>query len=104
MISGSFSPGTTPTHTFTLPFEKEILSEVRITYIQNKKKIITKEIDDLEIDGNDISLTLTQEETFLFEEGRNVSIQLKIKTTDELVFNSDIIEMRINKSLDNEVI
>lgn len=104
MISGSFSPGTTPTHTFTLPFGKEMLSEVRITYIQNKKKIITKEIDDLEIDGNDISLTLTQEETFLFEEGRNVSIQLKIKTTDELVFNSDIIEMRINKSLDNEVI
>lgn len=104
MISGSFSPGTTPTHTFTLPFEKETLAEVRITYTQSKKKIITKEIDDLEIDGNDISLTLAQEETFLFEEGRNVSIQLKIKTTEGLVFNSDIIEMRVDPSLDNEVI
>lgn len=104
MISGSFSPGTTPTHTFTLPFEKEMLAEVRITYTQSKKKIITKEIDDLEIDGNDISLTLAQEETFLFEEGRNVSIQLKIKTTEGLVFNSDIIEMRVDPSLDNEVI
>ena len=70
----------------------------------SKKKIITKEIDDLEIDGNDISLTLAQEETFLFEEGRNVSIQLKIKTTEGLVFNSDIIEMRVDPSLDNEVI
>lgn len=104
MIIGCFSPGTTPTHTFTLPFEKEMLAEVRITYTQNKKKIITKEMEDLEIDGNDISLTLTQEETFLFEEGKNVSIQLKIKITEGLVFNSDIIEMRVDPSLDDEVI
>ena len=104
MIVGCFSPGTTPIHVFTLPFEKEMLAEVRITYAQNKKNIITKEIDDLEIDGNDISLTLTQEETFLFEEGKNVSIQLKIKTTEGLVFNSDIIKMRVDTSLDNEVI
>ena len=104
MIIGCFSPGTTPTHTFTLPFEKEMLAEVRITYTQNKKKIITKETDDLEIAGNDISLTLTQEETLLFEEGKNVSIQLKIKTTEGLVFNSDIVEMRVDPSLDNEVI
>lgn len=104
MIIGCFSPGTTPTHTFTLPFEKEMLAEVRITYTQNKEKIITKEIEDLEVEGNDISLTLTQEETFLFKEGKNVSIQLKIKTTEGLVFNSDILEMRVDQSLDNEVI
>lgn len=104
MISGSFSPGTTPTHTFTLPFEKEMLADLRITYIQNKKKIFTKEMEDVEISGSDISLTLTQEETLLFEAGKNVSIQLKIKTTEGLVFNSDIIEMRVDCSLDNEVI
>jgi hypothetical protein len=104
MIIGCFSPGTTPTHTFTLPFEKEMLAEVRITYTQNKKRIITKEIDDLEINGNDISLTLTQEETFLFEEGKNVSIQLKIKTTEGLVFNSNVMKMRVDPSLDKEVI
>jgi hypothetical protein len=74
MISGSFSPGTTPTHTFTLPFEKEMLADLRITYIQNKKKIFTKEMEDVEISGSDISLTLTQEETLLFEAGKNVSI------------------------------
>ena len=104
MISGSFSPGTTPTHTFTLPFEKEMLADLRITYLQNKKKIFTKGMEDVEISGNDISLILTQEDTFLFEAGKNVSIQLKIKTTEGLVFNSDIIEMRVDCSLDNEVI
>lgn len=104
MISGSFSRGTTPTHVFSLPFEKDILADLRINYLQNNEKIITKTLKDVNIDGNDISVNLTQEETFLFKEGPNVFIQLKIKTTDELVFNSDIIEMRINKSLDNEVI
>jgi hypothetical protein len=74
MISGSFSPGTTPTHTFTLPFEKEMLADLRISYLQNKKKILTKEMEDVEINGNDINLTLTQEETFLFESGKNVFI------------------------------
>lgn len=104
MISGSFSPGTTPTHTFTLPFEKEMLADLRISYLQNKKKVFTKGMEDVEISGNDISLILTQEETLLFEAGKNVSIQLKIKTIEGLVFNSDIIEMRVDCSLDNEVI
>ena len=104
MISGSFSRGTTPTHIFTLPFEKEKLADLRITYLQGKDKIFTKLKKDVEINGSDISLTLTQEETLLFKEGTNALIQLKIKTTDDQVLNSDIIEMRIDKSLDNEVI
>ena len=104
MISGSFSRGTTPTHIFTLPFEKELLADLRINYLQDNKKVLTKGKNDVTISGNDVTLMLTQEETFLFKEGKNVEVQLKIKTTDGQVLNSDIIEMRIDKSLDNEVI
>ena len=104
MISGSFSRGTTPTHTFTLPFEKDFLEDLRINYYQGKKEILVKGMQDVEVNGNDISLTLTQEETFMFKEGMNVLVQLKIKTTEGQVLNSDIIEMRIDRSLDDEVI
>ena len=104
MISGSFSRGTTPTHTLTLPFEKELLADLRINYFQDKREVLVKEKKDVNISGNDITLTLSQEETFKFEEGKNVFIQLKIKTVNGKVLNSDIIEMRIDKSLDNEVI
>lgn len=104
MVHGCFSPGTTPTHTFTLPFEKELIADLRITYSQNKKIIITKHKADVEIDGNDINVTLTQEETFGFKEKKMVFVQLKIKTIDDQVFNSDLIIMRVEPALDNEVI
>jgi hypothetical protein len=82
MISGSFSRGTTPVQIFTLPFEQELLSDLRITYSQNKKKILTKNKEDVELSGNDIVFTLTQEETFSFVENQNVLVQLKVKTVD----------------------
>lgn len=104
MVHGCFSPGTTPTHTFTIPFEKELVTDLRITYTQKKKKILTKHLKDVEIVGNDINITLTQEETFNFKEKEMVFVQLKIKTVDGQVFNSDLILMRVEPALDNEVI
>jgi hypothetical protein len=47
MISGSFSRGTTPTHTFTLPFERDYLKDLRISYYQNKDEILTKNLSDV---------------------------------------------------------
>ena len=104
MVHGCFSPGTTPTHTFTLPFEEELVADLRISYSQNKKTILTKHKADVKIDGNDVNVTLTQEETFQFKEKKMVFVQLKIKTTDGQVFNSDLILMRVEPALDNEVI
>lgn len=104
MISGAFYRGTTPTHTFTLPFERELVSDLRITYFQNKKEVFVKDMDEIEFSERDINLTLTQEETFLFESGKEVLIQIKIKTSDGTVLNSDIIKMRVDASLNNEVI
>ena len=104
MVHGCFSPGTTPTHTFTIPFEKELVTDLRITYTQKKKKILTKYLKDVEIVGNDINITLTQEETFNFKKKEMVFVQLKIKTVDGQVFNSDLILMRVEPALDDEVI
>ena len=104
MIHGSFSRGTTPLQVFTLPFEEELVADLRITYTQSKRKILTKKLQDVEIEGNDISFMLTQEETFKFKEKEKVMVQLKIKTIDNQVLNSDIIYLRVDPALDDEVI
>lgn len=104
MLSGAFYRGTTPTHTFTLPFERELVSDLRITYVQNKKDIITKEMKDIKFTNNEIDLTFTQEETYQFEADKEVQVQIKIKTIDGVVLNSDIMIMRVDTSLNNEVI
>ena len=105
MISGSFFRGTTPTHTFSLPFERENISDLRITYEQNGQDILIKHLNDVEFnDNNEISITLTQQETFSFQEKKLVQVQLKIKTTKNQVLNSDIIEIKVDASLDEEVI
>ena len=74
MIHGCFSRGTTPDQIFTLPFGKEIIKNLRITYTQNKEKILTKTLKDVEIEKNDIRFVLTQEETFKFSEKDTVSV------------------------------
>ena len=104
MISGSFYRGTTPTHSFTLPFEADMVSDLRITYFQNKKVVFIKNLNGIEFVENEISFTLTQQETYMFEAGKEVSVQIKIKTKEGLVLNSDIMTMRVDESLDNEVI
>ena len=104
MISGSFFRGTTPTHTFSLPFEKEFISDLRITYEQDKQDILTKTLKDVNFVENEVSVILTQEETFKFREKGLVQVQLKIKTVKGQVLNSNIIEMKIEPSLDEEVI
>lgn len=104
MIHGSFSRGTTPTQIFTLPFEKELVSDLRITYAQAGQKILVKKMTDVKIEGNDIKFMLTQEETFNFNEKEIISVQLKIKTTDDQVYNSNLIYIRVDPALDDEVI
>ena len=104
MIVGSFSRGSTPIHVFTLPFSIEEVADLRIVYKQSKNKVLSREKKDVNIQGNDVVLTLTQEDTFLFNESDNVEVQLKVKTINDQVFNSDIMEMKITKALDDEVI
>lgn len=104
MIEGKFSRGSTPTHSFTLPFNMSMVEEIRISYSQGNKKILTKTLRDADVSENGIFITLSQEETLKFKAGENAEIQLKIKTTSEKVINSNIIYMLVEETLDEEVI
>lgn len=95
--------GTTPTHTFTLPFETSIINSLRITYEQENKVILTKETDDCDIHDNIVSVQLTQEETLKFICNTPAKCQLKIRRNDNVVA-SEVFNFFVSECLDNEVI
>ena len=64
--------GTTPTHTFNIPFDTSMVKEVKILYAQDVVKILEKKNGDCVLAGQSISVTLTQEDTFLFDNKKPV--------------------------------
>ena len=73
--------GTTPLHTFVLPFDTSVIQSVRVSYEQKGKIVLEKETNSFEKTTNALALTLTQEETLLFDALVPVRIQLHILTT-----------------------
>ncbi len=92
---------TTPTHTFYLPFDTNAISKLIITYKQNGKTILEKTEDEVQMNHNAISVTLSQEETFLFMV-RPVSVQLRVKIGDR-VLASNILKLSVDEVLNEEV-
>ena len=93
---------TTPTHTFNLPFEANLIDDLRLTYKQQGKVILEKGISDIELGEKSIALTLTQEETALFTETK-AKIQLRIKVGDK-VLASNIKTISVNEVLNEEIL
>lgn len=97
---------TTPTHTFTLPIDTSRLSKILITYAQNENIVLEKTEADCTLDGSNVILTLTQEETLLFttEEDARVLIQIRVLTTDGKVHASEIEKEFARNCLNEEVL
>lgn len=96
--------GTTPTHTFNIPVDASLVEDVRIVYAQNNKEVFRKETFDCDKVGNQIKVTLTQDETLLLNHRIPVEIQCQFKTTDGTVFASIPNIIAVQKCLCNEVL
>lgn len=96
--------GTTPTHTWELPFECSLVEATKVTYSQNGKEVITKRETDCVIGENKISVTLTQEDTFKLDSSYYVEVQLRVRTTDGGVYNTIARVLAVGKCLDEEVL
>ena len=96
---------TTPTHTFSLPDDvaADSLSKALLTYSQNGKTILEKNLSDLNVDAgnNALSYELTQAETNLFAPGKAL-IQLRVKTNIGAVLDSQIIWLTVKPALNSE--
>jgi hypothetical protein len=96
--------GTTPTHTFTLPFEMSGIKKFRITYAQNGKVVFYKTDADITIENDTISVKLTQEDTLALDCHKGVEIQVKLLTSGGDTMVSDIIRETVDRCLDSEVL
>lgn len=96
--------GTTPTHIFEVPFNTDMIAEAEIVYAQFGEIVLEKYTDDCEMSGNEITVTLTQEETFLFDDSAGVEVQLRILTQGDDALASDIIHVSCEKCLSDEVL
>lgn len=96
--------GTTPTHTFTIPIKTEAVKEVEITYCQAGDIVLQKYKSDCTIEGSTIKTTLSQEDTFLFDEKKNVEIQVRVLDLNGSVFASNIMCVDAYRCLSKDVL
>lgn len=96
--------GTTPTHIFTLPFEVSEIAALSVTYKQNGEVVFKKKMADCTLEGNNVTVELTQEETLQFAERNNVEIQLKAKNAAGKVIAHSVKTIPVERILDDEVI
>lgn len=95
--------GTTPTHTWNLPFDSSLLKEVSITYMQNDENVIKKTEDDCTMEGNRISITLSQEDTLKLEPKVRTTVQLKVMTINDSVMATKPKSISVSDIQDEEV-
>lgn len=112
--------GTTPTHTFNIPYDASLVEDFRVSYSQYEKIIdeygevktvaktlITKKMGDVNVtlEEKTIKVRLTQEETLLFDHSKGVAnAQIRVKTQGGDVQSSRIINFNIFETLNDEVL
>lgn len=105
--------GTTPTHTFNIPFSVSNIAEVRVIYSQQTDKtnknskfapVFVKTNEDCVMEYKQIKVTLTQEDTFKFDHELPVKIQLRVLTNTNNALASVPRKIGITECLETEVI
>lgn len=97
-------PGSTPKHSFELPFPASELAVAYVTYTQDGHLMLEKELSDFQQEGNVVSYRLTQEETLRFKEGRPVRLQFDFRSHSGVRAPSDIITLTVGETHIKEVI
>ena len=105
--------GTTPTHTFNLPFDASNIAVVRVVYSQQKDKndknskyypVFVKKNEDCVLENKQVNVTLTQEDTFKFDHELPVKIQLRILTNANNALASVPKKVGVTECLEEVVI
>lgn len=95
--------GTTPTIQITInDIDLNEMQNIYVVFEQNGY-ILKKESSDLDIEGNVISVLLSQEETLNFKEG-TCNIQLRMITKGGVAIASPIKTTKVYRVLNKEVI
>lgn len=96
--------GTTPTHTFLIPFGSDEIKTIRIVQAQENRIVVAKDNDEITISDNTATTKLTQEETLKFRSDVPVKIQVRVLMTDGTALASEPEVTSAKVCLENEVL
>lgn len=96
--------GTTPTHTFNTDIDLSEASVIWLTYKQGNNTLLTKEMPDMTITTESISVKLTQEETLMFNRNNTVRMQIRARFPDGSAIASNVIQTPVAAILREGVI
>lgn len=94
---------TTPTITFSLPFEASYLTAAYITIVQ-RDITIDKSLDDCTASDQTLSVMLSQEETSKLKADRTTKIQLRCVGSDGKAYASQQFDLKVEEVLREGVI
>ena len=89
--------GTTPTLTFSLPFNTDSISVLNIAFAQKGNIVIEKGLEECELEADVIRIKFTQLETLSFDDKCDVDMQIRVKTKDGNALASNIIRTRVDR-------
>lgn len=100
---------TTPTHTFTLPIQTSSCKEVQVTYKQNDNQLIFHYQngtvpEGMTLNGSNVIIKLTQEQTKAFNPKVSVLAQVRVLTSDDNAYASQIFSIKVNDVLSEEIL
>ena len=91
--------GTTPTITFTLPFESSRITALNLCFAQQDTVVLEKGLADCNLEGNTLKVSLTERETLLFDTKKGmVEMQLRIGCGDARMA-SNIMQASVERIL-----
>ncbi len=91
--------GTTPVFSFTLPFESAQVESFFLTFRQGKETVIEKKLTDCETKDYELSVTLSQEDTFLLQSQTPVLMQVRMTDKNGAAFASPVFTLRAERAL-----
>ena len=100
---------TTPTHTFILPIQTSSCKEILVSYRQGKVKMDKHYEnntlpDGMTLDGKNVIIHFTQEETLQFDANKFAHTQVRVLTDDDEAYASKIFDVNISPVLNEEVL
>lgn len=102
--TNSICQATTPTLTFNLPISTSLLVVAYVTLKQGGKTIVEKDISDCVLNDKVLSTKLTQDDTLLLETKSDAEIQIRVRTTDNSAFASQVFTVPVARILKGGVI
>lgn len=91
--------GTTPTFTFTLPFDCERITLLNLSFAQQGIVILEKDLKDCRMEKDTLQVGLTETETLLFDSKKGmVEMQLRIGCGDTRMV-SNIMQVSVSRIL-----